>query len=363
MACYLVRKKSNERGWSAYFREGHKSGEKAVPTEAYAGLGFNPEWTLEEARDRAKQLNKQEKFVSPKAANRVKEIVALKSAFLPPEQVEEFFQEVLERSFNKEKSNNKLLSHWKRAQVLLAELKLDPKHFYDRKDLIYKWFLKRKISYNYCRKLLRIINLWGEFVSFRRAQPYRKVPRPTGHIQQRIEEENQKSGKFRGKATPLTPTLLEARKEKLHVPGNYEWLFVSVWFGLRPEEVMLTLNPECCQITTVTRESKLIPLLRVYQPKLTSVKPEDRWKQIPCLYPEQVRALELIRQGKLKKPLVKKTLKRVFGEGFGLYSGRNNFQSMMLDRGHSLESISLWMGHQNIQTTWSKYRDRKRIGF
>jgi len=46
-----------------------------------------------------------------------------------------------------------------------------------------------------------------------------------------------------------------------------------------------------------------------------------------------------------------------------LYAGRKGFQDLMLNRGQRLEDISMWMGHQSIEMTWTKYRNRKRVSF
>jgi integrase len=46
-----------------------------------------------------------------------------------------------------------------------------------------------------------------------------------------------------------------------------------------------------------------------------------------------------------------------------LRAGRKGFIDLMLDHGQSLEDISAWLGHQNIEMTWQKYRNKKRVSF
>jgi hypothetical protein len=35
----------------------------------------------------------------------------------------------------------------------------------------------------------------------------------------------------------------------------------------------------------------------------------------------------------------------------------------MLDKGQTLENISLWCGHKSVETSWKHYKDRNRIDF
>lgn len=46
-----------------------------------------------------------------------------------------------------------------------------------------------------------------------------------------------------------------------------------------------------------------------------------------------------------------------------LYCGRKGFTDFKISKGQTLENVSLYLGHKNIQTTWKFYKDRKRVDF
>jgi integrase len=54
-------------------------------------------------------------------------------------------------------------------------------------------------------------------------------------------------------------------------------------------------------------------------------------------------------------------IKKATGKSIFQYGGRKGFQDLMLNRGQKLEDISAWMGHQSIEMTWKRYRNRKRV--
>ncbi len=336
--------------WETCYTNGQRSQEK-VPVDVYRELGFNVKMSLAEARARAVELNlskSRDKKAATKAARRSVDITLVKSLFVPENLSKEFYERLKEESFSTEKYTKKLLSHWQYVQRMLSELQIEPVEYADRAKAFYKYFMEHKTSLDYVRKLLRIINLWGAFVCKHRGQFYEPVALPKGHIKERIHEAYQSSPSYRGEAEALTEELLTKSKSKWKVPGNYEWMFVSLWFGLRPSELEAKRRVEGKH-------------LWVYQAKLSSLPEAKRWKVIPILYPEQAEALEYLVDAKVRKPLAK-TIKKVLGEGFGLYSGRKGFFDLMRSRDHSLEKISAWMGHTNIQRTWEKYRNRQRTG-
>lgn len=75
--------------------------------------------------------------------------------------------------------------------------------------------------------------------------------------------------------------------------------------------------------------------------------------------PEQELSLNIIESREFKRPLVK-TMREYFGKGISLYGGRKGFTDLMLSKGNSLESISIWMGHSTIGHTWKSYKDRRK---
>lgn len=337
-----------------------KKNQKTVPVTAYSALGFKDVMSLEEAKKRVTQLNMSSSIERKKAAviaRKLIDIQIVESVFVPKDLCQEFYNRLIEETFSNDSNNKKLLSHWQYAQRMIAALKIEPVDYYDRSKIFYKYFIDKENSLDYAKKILRIINRWGSFVCKKRGQFFEPITTPKGKIRESINDAYIDSDHFVGESDPLTPHLLSTNKDKFIVAGNYEWLFISVWFGLRPEEVDSLHDTKKWKIELIDG----LQVLWVYQSKLTSIEREKRWKGIPAKYPGQVEALKIIHSSIFKRPIYK-TMRRVFGPDITLYGGRKNFEDMMLDNGHTLEDISMWMGHQNIQTTWGKYRNRKRIG-
>ena len=82
---------------------------------------------------------------------------------------------------------------------------------------------------------------------------------------------------------PLLPDRLEKKKDRLK-PEYYNWLYLSVWLGLRPMEIDYLTNKENTRLQKAP-DGTLI--LWIYQTKLTSVPPRYRWKLIPLIFKEQ----------------------------------------------------------------------------
>lgn len=353
MASFFVRKGRKdswrliEESWS----EGKKS-QKAVPKEIYPTLGFNLAWKIDQARARASQLNKLktvEKKSAAGAARRYKFEELVKEAFLDPTLAEEFVEKLLDENFGSEDNLKRLMFHWTAVQKLIQTLKLEPKDFADKKKSIYKYFQTECYSVDYSNRLIRIMNMWGSFISRKQNRHYEILPRPRGIYREAIAEAADPTNGVK----PLTAELLSLNADKFKVPGQFEWVYVSFWFGLRPKEVTGQWK--------LTKDGN-VDILNIYQSKLTTVKKEDRWKLIPVLYPEQRRALSMIKLGGLKRPLLK-TVVSIFGEGFGLYSGRKGFTDLMLDKGQDLEAISAWLGHRTLDRTWRHYKNRNRVQY
>jgi hypothetical protein len=325
---------------------------KSVPVSAYQAMRINPEWTVEEVKKHISQLNAQRSLERNKivgAARRVEANKRIESAYLPKEMVEAFEVELRKRS-----TQNKDLSHWRFVQYLIKELKIDPQDFADNQSNIYEYFQGKAISLSYAEKVLFILNKWGKFVSRKRRVYFEEVETPRGVEAQRIKRAQRKKKPNRGPSEVLTPKMLLKLKDKLPNLKQYNWLGASVWFGLRPEEIDL----HRCE----TYEEDGVTILRVYQPKLSSIDEEKRWKPIPVLYPEQVEFLEPLLNGDVERPL-NKIIKRETGMRVTGYAGRKGFCDLMMDLGQKFEDISVWMGHKSIQRTWNDYKNRQRVRF
>ena len=135
---------------------------------------------------------------------------------------------------------------------------------------------------------------------------------------------------------------------------NYNWLYLSVWLGLRPREIDQLHDQGLYRLQKLSENSAL---LWVYQTKLISVPPRYRWKLIPMVFAGQTEAVRIIESGQFKRPL-NKTVRHHFGRFTTLYGGRKGFTDLMLDHQQQLENISQWMGHSSIERTWRNYKSR-----
>lgn len=63
----------------------------------------------------------------------------------------------------------------------------------------------------------------------------------------------------------------------------------------------------------------------------------------------------------LPSPSAIKTMHFHFGPGVDLYGGRKDFTDLMIAKGHTLENISIWMGHSSLDRTWRSYKAKARF--
>jgi hypothetical protein len=204
------------------------------------------------------------------------------------------------------------------------------------------------------KKILLITNLWGNFLSRRLGQSFMRIPLPRGAEKARLLDAYfEKCGRALRQSEPLTPKKLSNAKSHLK-NEQYNWLYLSVWLGLRPQEVD-QLKDE--RLVRLQRDMSGTPILWVYQSKLASVPPRYRWKLIPLVFKEQEKALKIIRSKLFQRPLIK-TVKRLFGAHTTLYGERKGFTDLMLSLKQDFIHISQWMGHSSIERTWKNYKSR-----
>ena len=228
------------------------------------------------------------------------------AGFLPEIYRQQFEERYFSGTRLKRVLKNKDLSHWRAAQKIILEIQLEPSEWYDESHRFYDWFHKRKYSYSYTTKIIGILNLWGFFLSRKQGHPFFSIPKPRGVEKHRLLDAYfSKKGVPCNQSAPITPAQLESAMPLLPAE-QFNWLFLSVWFGLRPAEIDRIKNPENVRIM---RSLGSAPVLWIYQEKLISVPPRYRWKLLPAFLPEQHQALELIESAQFKRPLVK-TIKR-----------------------------------------------------
>jgi hypothetical protein len=369
MAHIMVRKYQTKEGlkWTATEAvwDSNKKGsvEKKIESMALEALGFSLNMTPNEARAHAKKLNalnvieRKRQASKVKAAERLTDLITVERSIIPEEMSTAFVEYLESNWFGGEYNLRKQVQHWNLIQKILTELEVLPHEYFKRQKEFYKYFQKMKYSKSYVEKLLKVVNLWGEFYSENSKTYFKRIPNPKGMALEAIVDASDADGEG---ATPLKPETLISMKFKLP-EGQWEYMRATLWLGLRPSELDLLIeDPSNFKIRTQHN----IEILSVNQPKLVSLPKPKRWKSIPLFHPEMKAAAEDLLNGILKKPLLKtihKALPNI--EGLGLYSGRKGFTDLMLSLDQSLEDVSLWLGHTSIERTWKHYKDKNLIKF
>lgn len=369
MGSYYL-KKIKESGWTLYkqsYKDGKRSQER-VPVLAYLDLGISPAWPYIKAYEAVKNLNQSNSVEKEKirlAAKRTVEYVSLNEDLFPSELMAKFKDKLEEENFGSEEHLKKLYSHFNFIQQMAIQLRLDPWDYKSSAKKIYKYFIEKKISVNYSGRILSLLNRWGAFVAKERNRFYEVVPSPRGRELSAIADaQKTKRGVetelgVRTESLPLTVEILESAKKFL-LPEHYNWLKLSVWFGLRPEEVDLFTDERRFKLEMSLKSG--VKVLNVYQSKLQSVAESKRWKRIPIIFDEQDQCLQIITTGEFRRPL-HKTVRKHCGKGITLYGGRKAFVDMMLDKGQKIEDISQWLGHTSLDTTWAHYKNKEVVSF
>lgn len=337
-----------------------------ISKSRWSSLGFHAQMSILEARARAKQLNAQLHLRRQEAAiKRIEEEQRLfqqkNDSVLPSEFVAEFESRFVRKRDSQTEQGLRMTSRafvtWRAAQRMIVGIGVDPSEWFFHTYQIYDFIHAQKWSLRYVSGILKVANLWGFFVSRKMARPFLPIPFPKGYERQRIIEANYE--KVRGvtrASKPLLPLHLEDVRSKINLQ-NFNWLYLTVWFGLRPKEVDFLKRKNMWRLEILGNGRKI---LWVFQTKIVALPPEDRWKPIPIIFAEQESALEVIEKKNFKRPLMK-TMKKYFGAGRTLYAGRKGFSDLMLSKNQSFENISVWMGHSTLQRTWYSYKSRRRF--
>jgi len=335
-----------------------------VQPDRWRSIGFNSKMTIEEAKTRAKQLNaqrwikEQEKRIQL-TMKKEYEDRRRQDGCLPQEFVAEFenrfirFRDSETQSGRRKKSRAFIL--WTAARKMISQVPVDPSDWFYHTHEIYDYFHRQKYSLRYTLAILKFANLWGFFLSKKLGHPFLPIPVPRGYERMRIIEASYEKDRNQVRRTslPLTPDRLE-RASKMN-RRNFNWLFLSVWFGLRPKEVDSLKDQDLWRVEVLPTGRKI---LWVYQTTIIALPPEDRWKPIPILFEQQEFGLRIIEAKSFQRPITK-TMRRHFGVGIDLYGGRKGFSDLMISKGHQLENISVWMGHSTLDRTWRSYKQRR----
>lgn len=364
---YVSKEKTCKTGWRLMreFWEDGKRRQRSIPKSAWHALGFLPTMSLEEARLRAKTINAQnsilrrEAMAKARIAERIERDALAHTAFIPKNLNEQFKNWLQENVTGSEKHLEKILIQWNRVKKIIITLELIPSDYAHNKKKIYRYFISQEYSLDYTKKLLRLLNLYGRFVARLTGQYFEPIEAPKGHDREMINDAYTESSSYYGPSDPITPEILKSVKDKIP-EKSWNWLFISLWFGLRPSELEMCLSdPRRWRVEKGEKD-----ILWVYQNKLTSKPKHLRWKPIPILFPEQTQALKILREGDAAKPLAKTMRKYLSDYGhLTTYCGRKGFTDLMLARKQKLEDIAHWLGHSSIEMTWTVYKDKRKVSY
>jgi hypothetical protein len=355
IVAYFIQK-SGKRSYQLIERTG-KEKPRSVNKHSQEALqlGFKPDMSYEEARVRIEKIKaeewvqRHEQVESNRTAlrNRLK---MYRNALIPDLYATEFEEIWLNE-------HNIRVSHWNTLQKIIYKIPIHPTKWFKQPSLIYKQF--EGYRHGYYKKLLRYLNIWGYFVCEKEGKAWKDVPMPGPSMQLKLEAK----AKFRSsESLPLTFEKLAETKNKW-LASHYNWLFISIAFGLRPREVnnLLSDNPELYRLTEDKEHGWV---LEVFQEKLRERKvPKNKcWKYIPTVLPEQRLAVLLIQFRAFRQPSRMK-FQQVLGLGYSGYAGRKNFVQLLKDAGYDLFACRDWMGHLSIKTTEKSYETRGKVSY
>ena len=370
-----LREKQSEPRWKLQFvsyRKEHNKGSKAikpkrewdVDSRRARALGFHRDMTVREAKARQRQLNQQLRQKRWDERREEEEFVRkdfnLRHGYaFPKALLRDFEQQIIRGRCASSNYRKSMVTGWTVAKRVIVAVDPDPSNWRERAPLFYEYFAERSWSICYVRRILRLINLWGHFICRKLGWSFLEIQPPRGYFRAQIYEAYfSRLGGHSKASQPLTPEALERARERLPTE-YYNWLYISVWTGLRPQEIDQLKNSNLLRFEkTATGEH----VLWVYQTKIVSLPHNDRWKPIPLISDEQRRIMAIIESQEFSRPSPK-IIKSHLGQNIGLYGGRKGFTDLMLSRGQPLEFICQWMGHSSIDRTWRSYKNRQRFHY
>lgn len=332
-----------------------------VKTENYPTYNISLHMTYEQAVSAAKEYNLKDNLTKKNESKKTEEMQRnkqLNEFALPKYLVEAFLSDLKHEYSHNQDRLETLLQHWNSAQKMIYILKIDYSQFFESRFKIFTYYEEQLWSPDYIKRITKICNQWGTYCARKKGTYFEPIPKIGIRIQQIIKKRDQKSN-IRQAATPLKWDELNNLKSSFHSAGlaaHWNWLFIGLFFGLRPSEIDSLFDSKNYRIEY--DPTNKINVLYVYQNKLKNMAEKKRWKVIPVFESEQIQALDLIKSKEFKRPL-NKTLKRLFeSKGIDTYSPRKGFTDLMLSRNYQLEDISTFLGHCSIDTTWRHYKDK-----
>jgi hypothetical protein len=271
------------------------------------------------------------------------------SPLLPIDLTKKFIEKVLLGQVcwgEKSAHYRQLLIYWRTARRIIREVNLPPQEWSESPTSIYAYFKRRQWSLSYAQKVIRVMNLWGKFYCKSVKQYFELLAKPHGESSAKIHEayfEKRPEGLV---SAPITWRQLKRAKLNMR-PGEWNWLFLTLWFGLRPSELK--------KLTFKIERYKGHDVLAVYQHKLVRLPPDQRWKFIPILFKEQERGVKMLERRAFREPSIS-TIQKYVNPKATKRGGRKGFVAHMWEVGKKPKILATrWLGHKNVRTTDNHY--------
>lgn len=353
---YYVSKEGKNGGWYVEHEARGKRRRVRKKDREWELLGFANCKTIVDARLNAKQLTLDEKR-NRKTANFMalenlsKELNEKLATIFPSKVLEDF-----ERTKIGKKQTTK--ARWITAKKAALAVGLPLREWNNSQEDFYNWFEEKRFSPDYSNRLIKLLNRWGKFYSHRLDRSYNEIDSVRGDMAIRLARAQEKAKGRAGKSKRLSFALLEKKKRELR-PDTYKWLYLSVAFGLRPEEINTSLQTKGKWGEKIENGELG---LHIYQPKLERKfsNPKKCWKRIPIRTKEQKTALTFVREQEfaaISYRTLLNEIRKVFGRGFTTYAGRKEFFPYLVGQGFARADVSKWLGHRSLETAVRHYDD------
>ncbi len=351
---YQIRKEGNGSTWAVYDCQDtgktRTSRYIAKKSKEFRRLGFDREMSISQAKRHAESLRAQHTLLNEeRRIARIQSKIELgntiECAYLPDDLRREFEGELQARKIRKD--------HWETTKGLIRTWPRHPKEWRKFQAEFYQRLATRGYSLDYCGRLRRAMNEWGDFFTEKYEVRFSPIKAPTGSDRSKIALSYERFQTTRRKRPSgrLSLRLLDQNRDKFS-HAEYMWLFISITFGLRPEELEISLrDPQ--------KHAVKGKYLYVYQPKLerTMVDARKRWKKIEAVLPQQETALKWIVEGKFERPRTLKDMIDSYGRRLTHYAGRKEFFPFMINKGFDEHKVTRWLGHRDSGTARRHYDD------
>ncbi len=194
---------------------------------------------------------------------------------------------------------------------MIASIKKDYTQFFESRFEIFNYYESKCWSADYIKRITKMTNLWGSFCARKKGTYFEPIPKIGIRMQQIVKKRDLKKD-IRQSAMPLQWDELRNLKTRFYNENlnlQWNWLYIGMFFGLRPSEIDSLKNTKNYRIEFDSQND--VEVIYVYQNKLKNLAENKRWKIIPLVESEQKQALEFIKSTEFKRPL-NKTLKRLF---------------------------------------------------